>query len=925
MAGPDFQVGQSFVANEPFKVKDFTPSGAMAIAGAIDEGANQLDLAARFYQEDQKRLGKFNALTALDNAQTEAAQRLEQMKLEAKPGAANFTQEFKAERAKIFDKARQTFPDAIKPELDYQAAQMENNLAQQAFSTEMKTRDQYYKTTLDNKMSDKLNSIDANPDNFWAAEKTAIQMIDAAGITTTDKEHYLRTWKANSQTALFNKIKETDPENAVVALGGKVKITNPDKLFIMNAIRKEANETGLTDYMDVAVAVAAQESDFKVDAGNATTGVRGIFQLDANSRAKYGYTPDLKGNISSGLADMRERILTFKKDFGRYPTPNEYYVYHYQGIGGGKAILKADPNASMWQTLADSQSPAYADKVFKQNPWLNPNSTNAQYIAWSAQKVNNKLYQTGGKYDANMDVADPTYKDIPYDKRIQLRNSAESEFKAKEDTDYRISHNLEQETRDRTFNDAVTLFREDKLTTQYVDQHAAELGPQNALHLDNLLKAEDKATNYSPDVHSDLLSRSWQITNPADAQDLIKDAMQARADKAISKEDYSVIQGLVNKAQSDGVARKDLVNINSEAIKANFLARTTDPAYVTKAKAGALGDVDYRKWAMDNPNATTEDHSKKVAEIIKGAKLESVGLTPSTSLRTIVPIMGDRTPTNSSEADLYGAMSKLTEGKVALLAKQRAASNNDERADLARKVLSLNTQQQRIKDILDWKGAPFDATKLDEFNKPTTTDKPATVKTEGTPGAAKKSGLPATPSRTAAEGGEILSALNYPSLGSATSQQAYDATLEAEHQKRIYDDPDYASRIIREEVEQKYFVEEYTRLQKEYDEVAKTDKYAAEPLSRLVATRNNKVAAEKFAKANAAEKLNDNADYQREVRIARGAKEAYSAAYQAEKAREDAVRESSNFYIAWQPSLDRRFRQAGKRAKRDYILSERQK
>lgn len=910
MAGPDFQVGQSFVANEPLKVASFRPTGAMAIAGALEEGANQLDAAARFYQADQDKLAKFQSLTALDNAQTLAAQRLEQMKVEAKPGAFNLTKDYKEERDKIFAPVKQQFPAKLKAELDYQSTQMENNLAQQAFSTEMSTRDKYYKDTLDKAMSDKLTSIDVNPDNFWESRRSAMQMIDAAGITTTDKEHYLRTWEANSQIALFNKTKEIDPEKAVVALGGKVKITNPDKLFVIKKIRDAANTQGLSDYADIAVAVAAQESNFKVDATSPTTGVMGIFQLDESSRKRHGYRSGVDGNIEAGLGDMRERIDAFKKDFGRWPTANEYYVYHYQGIGGGKAILKADPNASMFDTLAKSQSVDYANKVFRQNPWLNPQSTNAEYIAWSNQVINNRLYQTGGVYNPNMDVADPTFKSIPYDKRIQLRNSAETEFKQKEDTDYRISHNLEAEVKDRTFNEAVTLFRDDKLTPKYIDEHAQELGPQNALHLDNLLKADDRAANYSPDVHSDLLSRAWAVTNPADATQLVKDAMRARADKAITKEDYSVIQNLVNKAQSDGIARRDLVGINSEAIRANFVTTTRDPQYGTKAKASALGDVEYKRWALENPNASTEDHSKKVAEIIRGAKLQSIGLTPSTNLRTIVPILGDRTPQNASEADLYTAMSTLTGGKTALLVKQRSAKTNEERADLSKKVLALNTQGQRIKDILEWKGTPFDTTLLDQYNKPKTSEAPAGAKpataADPKPAAAKPASPKTTPAQREAE--STADRLNVLSEDFFTKQ----------HNERRFSDPAYSARVMREELEQQYYEEERAKIKTEFAEEMKT---TAVEDAFTVRTKYNNLLEERASK-RVKDSLETDKNYQAEIGLARRADEVYTAEYLAAKQAHEA---KGGLKLHSKTYLDNQFKAAGKKAKRAFILSERQR
>lgn len=913
MAGPDFQVFPTSAPNEPLKIGNFKPTGALSIAAGLEEGSNQLEEAAKFYQADQDKLGKFKALTALDTAQTEAAERLQQMKVDAKPGAQGLTKDFRDEKDKIFAPAKALIPPKFAPELNYHAAQLENNLSQQAFSTEMQARDQYYKDTLSNTLNDKLNSIDANPDNFWNAQRNAVQMIEAAGITTTDKEHILRGFQSSSETALFNKIKEKDPEKAMVAIGGKVKITNPDKLFVINRIKTMAKEYGMEDYADVAVAVAAQESSFKVDEGSTTTGVQGIFQLDKASRDLYGYKPGVEGNISAGLGDMRSRIEAFKKDFGRAPTPNEYYIYHYQGIGGGKAILQADPNASMFDTLAKTQGSDYAAKVFRQNPWLDPKSTNAQYIAWSAQVVNNRLYQTGGKYNPDMDIADPTFKHIAYDTRLKLRDASETEFTNKETRDYQVTHNLESETRERSFNEAVTLFRQDKLTPEYVDAHAEDLGPAKALELDRLLKAEDKAGNYDATTHADIMSKAWAITNPADATDVIKQAMTARADKKISKEDYRTIEALVNKSQSDGIARGNLVGINSEAIKSNFIARTNDPAYVNKAKASAQADVEYKKWALEHPNATTDDHSTKVAEIIRGAKLSSVGITPSTNLRSIVPILGDRTPQSSSEADLYKALSVIQNGKAATLVKQRAAKSNEDRADLSRKVLALNTQGQRIKDILEWKNAPFDQTKFDEFNKPVTTDKVETPKPveAAAPKALKSSttsttGKP-TPSQREAES-------NFERVNLLGNEEFFTQ----QHEERKFTDPAYSARVIREELEQQYYNEERKTIKSEFQEEMKTT-----PVEEAftVRTKYNKLLEER-ANAKVEEALKSNKNYAAEIGLARNADEVYTAEYLRAK-NEYTAKKGLNVVSA--TTRENQFKEAGNRAKRAYILRERQK
>ncbi|HEV8606249.1 MAG TPA: hypothetical protein VGQ99_12825, partial [Tepidisphaeraceae bacterium] len=109
---------------------------------------------------------------------------------------------------------------------------------------------------------------------------------------------------------------------------------------------------------------------------NAQTGsYTGLLQMGPDERAKYG-----GDDLNAGLALLRDRATQFEKQFGRAPTPTEFYLAHQQGMGG-IANHMANPDVPAWQNMASTgEGRQKGENWAKQAIWGNvPTDVRAQF------------------------------------------------------------------------------------------------------------------------------------------------------------------------------------------------------------------------------------------------------------------------------------------------------------------------------------------------------------------------------------------------------------------------------------------------------------------------------------------------------------------------------------------------------------------
>lgn len=101
----------------------------------------------------------------------------------------------------------------------------------------------------------------------------------------------------------------------------------------------------------------------------------GLLQMGPDERAKYG-----GDGLGAGLAMYRDRAAQFEKQYGRQPTPTEFYLANQQGTGGLAAHL-GNPDAPAWQNMASTAEGRQKGASWaKQAIWGNvPTDVRSQY------------------------------------------------------------------------------------------------------------------------------------------------------------------------------------------------------------------------------------------------------------------------------------------------------------------------------------------------------------------------------------------------------------------------------------------------------------------------------------------------------------------------------------------------------------------
>lgn len=120
------------------------------------------------------------------------------------------------------------------------------------------------------------------------------------------------------------------------------------KQAIRDAIVQAAQEAGIDP--SIALAIAERESSFNPNARSSKT-IEGLFQMRGDNRARYGYTPDPKGQVQAWgrfIADVKREMAG---PLGRDPTDTESYLgHHFGGVRAGR-MMRMDPNTPVAQVF----------------------------------------------------------------------------------------------------------------------------------------------------------------------------------------------------------------------------------------------------------------------------------------------------------------------------------------------------------------------------------------------------------------------------------------------------------------------------------------------------------------------------------------------------------------------------------------------
>ena len=310
-------------------------------------------------------------------------------------------------------------------------------------------------------------------------------------------------------------------------------IQDPRKLMILNSVRKEAGASGSNS--DTAAATLYME-DQAMTGKPSATGMQGLFQLDQEHRTKFGETETVQGQIHAGVLSVKEREDNARKFLGREPLPWETYLFHYQGEGGAAALLKADPNESVYDALARGTSPGHASDVLAGNPDTQ-NKTVGAFLSGLQRRMNNALNVTGGNYDATMPVVSPKYDGLSYKDLLEHRTNADHAIAVQANTVDAANTKLLEVQRDAGMKDVLDRYVSGKLTPDYVQSTYRDIFDAPHYQQALALAAKDDSGPKESDFGTLRQIRLMSI-DPSTAPLVEEAAAQAVADHKLSKQDY---------------------------------------------------------------------------------------------------------------------------------------------------------------------------------------------------------------------------------------------------------------------------------------------------------------------------------------------------------------------------------------------------
>jgi hypothetical protein len=156
---------------------------------------------------------------------------------------------------------------------------------------------------------------------------------------------------------------------------------------IDNAVRQGGGTTSMASFLK---RIANAESSCDANARNCRSSAKGIFQfIDSTWEANGG------GNVWDVATQCRNAVTLAKKNeaalvavLGREPNAGEYYLAHFAGPAGAKAVLQASPDTHL------SDIPIMR-AACRSNPHIR-NFTAGQLRAWTAGKMGDSVSLSGG-------------------------------------------------------------------------------------------------------------------------------------------------------------------------------------------------------------------------------------------------------------------------------------------------------------------------------------------------------------------------------------------------------------------------------------------------------------------------------------------------------------------------------------------------
>lgn len=358
-------------------------------AGITALGAGLADLGAAFDKED-----KFEAERKFTEFAYETERQYSESLKSAQPGAQGLRDGIIGGYQDSAKKFLKGIPNHLKPAFDGKLLDLETKLSRNSDAFETKERERFATENVVDAHNKLALLVEADPSNYEKAVQSSRVLLDNAPVDNITRETLKKKYgdvvaKSVIEGILKNGGGEKDVRDFLSKMG-------PQKGASFDPGTTQGKIASNTSNPALALAIAERESSFKHDAKASKT-IRGLFQMDGPTRAKYGLGESASAEEQAAAFDkeIAARGDELAKAIGRKPTQAElYFAWHFGAAGAGE-LLKSDPDRTtkdwVFKTFDNN-----ARAVWDQNKHIRDAGTVGELINRTGADIGKRIAKYGG-------------------------------------------------------------------------------------------------------------------------------------------------------------------------------------------------------------------------------------------------------------------------------------------------------------------------------------------------------------------------------------------------------------------------------------------------------------------------------------------------------------------------------------------------
>ena len=486
-----------------------------------------------------------------------------------------------------FDKDAQGFlsdlPGKLQPEFTARMARLRTRHFKNAARRELGARSQFQLNTLTNntiafagRLNDESEQLDLFKESIGAQiDATDLSLAEKFGAkqkahAVLETQHALNRIKRGDTSVLRDLQRAPEP----LGLDGVGRVLSLDGLknvkgislkranrSNMAAVMKTAEQNGFDPVLAAAIGHFESNGTFSTKVGNSRSSALGIFQFLKSNRKEFGFGATAEEQAAAFVLKNNTEVASVEQRLGRPLVPWERYLVHFQGPGGAAALLRADQSKSV--------SSVVGSKVVAANPFMK-GQTVGQFLGRVKGEIEVRMTAFGGAVSSTTEAAeeiiteeppvDPLsdeafaaeakrrasppapYNSLSFAQRSKLLAQAGRAFEVQEDEAETKEEDELKKVQEAVSRDGLQLFREGKLTTDWVDAHAEELSIEDVRRFSSLAR--------KPGTDSDNLSLYADLRRKAaKGVDVFEEAKRALSEGEISLRSFDRIMATLERTQ----------------------------------------------------------------------------------------------------------------------------------------------------------------------------------------------------------------------------------------------------------------------------------------------------------------------------------------------------------------------------------------